>query len=62
MGIAGHVSRQMLDHYSHARLAAKRTTLDWLTSQSTSQNEKTAEASADKDASMFRHFKFPCNL
>jgi len=46
MGIAGHVSRRMLDHYSHARLAAKRTALDGLTSQSTSQNEKTAEEPA----------------
>jgi len=36
MGIAGHVSRRMLDHYSHARLAAKRTALDGLTSQSAS--------------------------
>ena len=28
MSIAGHVSRQMLEHYSHIRLAAKRTALD----------------------------------
>ena len=28
MAIAGHVSRQMLEHYSHIRLAAKRTALD----------------------------------
>jgi integrase len=28
MSIAGHVSRQMLEHYSHIRLAAKRTVLD----------------------------------
>jgi integrase len=46
MGIAGHVSRRMLDHYSHARLAAKRSALDSLTSQSTSQNDKTAETAA----------------
>jgi integrase len=46
MGIAGHVSRRMLDHYSHARLAAKRSALDSLTSQSTSQNEKTAQTAA----------------
>ena len=45
MGIAGHVSRRMLDHYSHARLAAKRAALDRLTSQSTSQNVKPADLS-----------------
>jgi integrase len=28
MGIAGHMSRSMLEHYSHVRLAAKRTALD----------------------------------
>ena len=28
MAIAGHVSRQMLEHYSHIRIAAKRTALD----------------------------------
>src|SRR5207245_8044094 len=28
MGIAGHVSKKMLEHYSHARLVAKRTALD----------------------------------
>ena len=30
MSIAGHVSREMLDHYSHIRLAAKRRTLEAL--------------------------------
>jgi integrase len=30
MSIAGHVSRKMLDHYSHIRLAAKRNALDQL--------------------------------
>jgi len=50
MGIAGHVSRRMLDHYSHARLAAKRAALDGLTSQSTSQNEKPAEAGSANDS------------
>ncbi len=28
MSIAGHVSRQVLEHYWHIRLAAKRTALD----------------------------------
>jgi integrase len=32
MAIAGHMSRQMLEHYSHVRMAAKRTALDSLSS------------------------------
>ena len=32
MAIAGHMSRQMLEHYSHVRMAAKRTVLDKLES------------------------------
>jgi hypothetical protein len=28
MGIAGHVSREMLEHYSHVRIAAKRAALE----------------------------------
>ena len=42
--VAGMVSRRMRDHYSRARLAAKRTPLDGLRSQSAAQNEKPAEA------------------
>jgi hypothetical protein len=30
MAIAGHVSKRMLEHYSHIRMAAKRTALDGL--------------------------------
>jgi len=30
MSIAGHVSREMLDHYSHIRIAAKRRALEAL--------------------------------
>jgi hypothetical protein len=30
MSIAGHVSREMLDHYSHIRIAAKRSALEGL--------------------------------
>jgi integrase len=57
MSIAGHVSRQMLNHYSHIRLDAKRQAVDTLhsdpskkvprqaaMSQSASQTEKPAEA------------------
>src|SRR5262245_24911474 len=49
MGIASHVSRRTLEHYSHAKLAAKRTALDGLTSQSTSQSVKPAEPSLPTD-------------
>ena len=34
MSIAGHVSRKMLNHYSHIRLAAKRKALDQLSARS----------------------------
>jgi integrase len=52
MAVAGHVSREMLNHYSHIRLEAKRQalaglsnrTLASVTLQSTLQNEKPAEA------------------
>jgi hypothetical protein len=27
MAVAGHLSREMMEHYSHARMAAKRTAL-----------------------------------
>ena len=32
MAVAGHMSRRMLEHYSHLRMAAKRTALDKLES------------------------------
>lgn len=32
MAVSGHMSRQMLEHYSHVRTAAKRTALDKLES------------------------------
>ncbi len=32
MAVAGHMSRRMLEHYSHVRMAAKRTILDKLES------------------------------
>src|SRR5262249_15267679 len=46
MGIAGHVSRRMLEHYSHARLEAKREALKGLMSQSTAQIEKATETAS----------------
>jgi len=48
MAIAGHVSREMLNHYSHIRLEAKRQAVAALANRTlapvTSQNEKPAEA------------------
>ncbi len=38
MAIAGHLSRKMLEHYSHIRMAAKRTALDNIVPQSQSVN------------------------
>jgi len=32
MAVSGHMSRRMLEHYSHARMASKRTALDKLES------------------------------
>jgi hypothetical protein len=32
MAVSGHMSRRMLEHYSHVRMAAKRTVLDKLES------------------------------
>jgi len=32
MAVAGHMSRRMLEHYSHVRMAAKRTVLNKLES------------------------------
>jgi integrase len=38
MAIAGHLSRTMLEHYSHIRMAAKRTALDAIVKQGSSIN------------------------
>jgi integrase len=43
MGIAGHVSRKMLQHYSHVRLEAKRNALDALSMNSAQQGNSTGE-------------------
>ena len=37
MAIAGHLSRTMLEHYSHIRLAAKRAALEGITKQPETQ-------------------------
>ena len=40
MAIAGHVSRQMLEHYSHVRLDLKRKALDGLSMRRSSSESK----------------------
>lgn len=46
MALAGHLSREMMEHYSHVRMAAKRTALDQLsTGLIQSQAEKDASES-----------------
>ena len=37
MAIAGHLSRTMLEHYSHIRMAAKRAALEGITKQAETQ-------------------------
>lgn len=44
MAVAGHLSREMLEHYSHVRMAAKREALEKLTSGLISPSEPTREA------------------
>jgi hypothetical protein len=39
MAIAGHVSRQMLEHYSHVRIELKRKALEGLQTRSASQGK-----------------------
>jgi integrase len=43
MALAGHMSRQMLEHYSHVRMAAKRAALDKLESGLIAAPETTPE-------------------
>ena len=40
MGIAGHVSRKMMEHYSHIRLDAKRRALDGISARRTAYGTK----------------------
>jgi hypothetical protein len=40
MDIAGHVSKQMLKHYSHVRMEAKRTALESIVKKSTNQDTR----------------------
>lgn len=58
MAIAGHLSRTMLEHYSHIRIAAKRAALESITKQFSSagfregvkQNVHLAKAESDARA------------
>jgi integrase len=45
LSIAGHVSRRMLDHYSHVRLQAKKQALDWLVEGKPKRKKKEATKS-----------------
>ena len=42
MAIAGHVSRRMLEHYSHIRMETKRGAVQLLASVAADEPEKTA--------------------
>jgi hypothetical protein len=48
MAVAGHMSRRMLEHYSHVRMAAKRTVLDKLESGLMGVSSVESEAAAGK--------------
>jgi hypothetical protein len=49
MSIAGHVSRKMLEHYSHIRMQAKRTALEAISGKDTLQDPAiTAKETAEK--------------
>ncbi len=43
MDIAGHVSKQMLEHYSHIRMEAKRSALEAIVRKSSAPNESQQE-------------------
>jgi len=51
MAIAGHVSRKMIEHYSHIRLEAKRTALDAISAQPL---QAVIEASVNQNVNKFR--------
>jgi integrase len=47
MALAGHLSREMMEHYSHARMAAKREALDKLSGGLISHPERTEKTVSD---------------
>lgn len=48
MGIAGHVSREMLAHYSHLRLQAKRQAVEALEMPLSAPSKPVAQAEATR--------------
>jgi len=55
MDIAGHVSKQMLKHYSHIRMEAKRTALESIVKKQTdrgSSGQQTAQAEGSLQKSL----------
>ena len=50
MSIAGHVSRKMLEHYSHIRVQAKRTALDALAGKEVPQEPASKQKPAEQPA------------
>ncbi len=48
MAVAGHLSREMLEHYSHVRMAAKRDALDKLSGGLISHPEQIAKPASDR--------------
>jgi integrase len=50
MAIAGHVSRKMIEHYSHIRMAAKRTAVDAIVEGGVNQNVNQLKPAAPIDA------------
>jgi hypothetical protein len=54
MDIAGHVSRQMLKHYSHIRMQAKREALEavWKTQEASQSGREAKDAGLTQDCSL----------
>jgi hypothetical protein len=48
LSIAGHVSRKMMEHYSHIRMEAKRKAIEGLTPVGAVDSEATAVASSQR--------------
>jgi integrase len=62
MDIAGHVSRQMLKHYSHIRMQAKREALEavWKKQQEAESNKKEVDSKRAQDCSPKRGCSESC--
>jgi integrase len=56
MALAGHMSREMLEHYSHVRMAAKREALDKLAGgQQKATEDRSKDAKADASTAVASH-------